>query len=200
MSGLMPTREEWRKLLFEGWKWLLGVLLLGIASLVPAVRSWCAWAGGAIGNFATSEVVVRGVLLIILAAFALAGLVAVARWVARRLGPKYVRCFREGEYDGIIWRWKWRRGAVTKTSMKPYCSVDGTGLVTSHVAGGTITLGIVTKTRIDTYMFCPTCNKSIGFANVEDLPEYVRLKIEGDAMRRTWNVPQGRVPEKLRRR
>jgi len=204
MSGLIPTREEWGKLRFEGWKWLLIVVLgavgAAVVAFVPTVRSWCVMAAHAVSAFAGSDVAVRGWRLIVLAAFAVVGLLAVMRWVARQLGPKYVRCFREGEYDNVIWRWKWKRGAVDQPSMKPFCSKCGTGLVASHNQGAMITVGIVTKTRVDTHMYCPTCNTTAVFTNVEKLWDLVRLKIEGDASRGTWNVPQGRVPEGLRRR
>lgn len=184
----------------EGWKWLLVTVLVAIAAFIPTVRSWCMLAARAVGAYAASEVVVRGLLLIVLAAFALVGLVAVARWLAGRIGPKYVRCFREGEYDNVVWRWRWKRGAVDQPSLKPFCSKCGTGLTAKHIQGPMTAFGTVTMPRNDIQIFCATCNTAAVFTNVDNLWELVRLKIEGDASRGTWHVPKGRVPEGLRRR
>jgi hypothetical protein len=200
MPRLKLTQEEWQKLLFKGWELTLAAIITAIVALVPTLRSLCLQAFRAVGTFAASEKIVWGWLLIVLAAFAVVGFVAVAQWAASRIGPNYVRCFREGEYDNVIWRWKWKRGAVDLTSMRPFCSKCGTGVVASHNQGGMITVGIVTRTRIDTHLFCPTCNTTAGFSNVDNLWELVRLKIEGDASRKTWNEPQERVLVQLRHR
>lgn len=177
----------------------LVAVVAAVVTFVPTLRSWCVLTARAVGTYAASEVVVRGLLLLILAAFAFVGLVAVVRWVAGRLGPKYVRCFREGEYDNVIWRWKWRRGAVNQPSMKPFCSTCGTGLLAKSVQGPMITFGTVSMPRNDIYMYCATCNTGPVFTNVDNLWELVRLKIEKDASQDTWHIPQGRVPPALRR-
>ena len=203
MAQLLPTAEERGKLRFEFWKWV-GLSLLtaggaGAAVFVPAVRAWLLRHFDVIAAESVRNVVIsRATLwaLWICTAFFVAYVVI---QLITLFGPKTIRQFRQGEYDGIIWRWRWKGRDVLVTSMKPFCAKCGTELDLIIRGEEWVRVGAITQIRQDTHAYCTTCNKAdVIVVNCDTLPDHIRRKIEADARNGTWKTAIERIPPMFR--
>ena len=149
-------------------------------------------------EFSKSTVELRGfsfVLLLVCSAFGLS-------WIALRfhalLGPKYVRRFREAEYHGIIWRWRWKDRRVVPDSMRAFCVKDGVELKITASATQMVYRGNTGFMRPDTDIYCTGCNRTQTISNCDDLADRVLRSVEADAMTNKWKAARERVPKALR--
>jgi hypothetical protein len=185
----LPTKEEARKLAFEAWKYLLSGAL-GIAALfVPAVRGWLFDGFDVLARYSASTHTFSGKLALMLMLCAAFTAVCLLFNLIIWFGPRYLRQFRQAEYNGMIWNWRWKRSRVLKSSMRAMCVKCGTELRVSvyHTAYAP-----------ETHIYCTTCNEEIVITNCNDLKDHIWRKIEADVRSRSWEAAQNRVPEQYR--
>jgi len=81
-------------------------------------------------------------------------------------------------FDGIVWRWSWKKRRIDFDTLIPFCPVCGTELrLTPEIGQGGVD---------DSRVFCTSCNVGRRFRNVDDLRHHALLKIQGDARTGRW--------------
>ena len=180
ITALIPSKDEARKLLFEFWKYLLIGLLGLVALVVPVMRSWIIARIQDVWRFAWSDISLHGWTVIVGLLACVYAVVRLLIWLRAMIGPAYVRRYTEGDYNGIHWKWRWRKRRVDKFSMVPLCPSCSTELDVHPVANQ--------YDGQDTSIYCTTCNKASRITNVSDLPDHIRRKIEGDATTGRWKA------------
>lgn len=181
---MLPSREDAQKLVFEFWKAiLLGALGL-LALAFPVVRSWISARIQDGWSFAWSEVRLQGWVVIIGLLSCLYAVLSVVVWIPAMRRPTFVRRYKEGDYNAIHWKWRWKNRKVDISSMVAQCPTCRTELI--------INSGLDPRNREDptiyTNIFCTTCNIPSRISNVSNLKDHIRRKIESDCETGRWEL------------
>jgi hypothetical protein len=190
MKFLLPNSEEARKLLFETWKYLLLGFLGLLALMITPTRHWLLGLFDDLAKYSESHHGISGRVLLPLWVAAAFTTACILYFIVRFIGPKYLRAFTQGEYNGAIWRWRWKRRRVLKDSLHALCTRCGTEL--------RIDLRYTQFERPDTHLYCTTCNQADVITNCKDLPDHIWRKIEVDVRTNTWKAAIERIPQKYR--
>lgn len=185
---LLPNRTEWRDILLDGWKYILAVMLVGVALWVEKSRDaiWDLWKW--FSHVWVSSLVLPGWVLITLSGLAFAAVVLIFMRIIKLVGDPVFKSFCEGEYDGIYWEWRWSKGRVEQDSMRPFCKACETELLLDPGNDG----------RPFVRCFCTSCNSGFRISGLLDLPEHVVLKIERDQRTGNWKkIREQRLLKKL---
>lgn len=155
---------------------LAALAVAGLALLLPGVRS-------VLG--ATLEVPAW----VLLVAFLCAGL-GLAHVLVGKVVPRHEREYREDEIDGIIWRWRYKDGALS--DLRGFCAKAGCDTeLMLQVHEGSVESG--TRSFRGTTYYCTSCNATKGITNAMDLPDHERRKIEKKIRDGSWKKTAAKI-------